>query len=188
MSEENRKKRAEKVADGKMATDTVWYRKLLRTFIVTDIRTVAKDAWDDVIVPGIKSTLWNGIGSMLGVDIRPSKKGRTDYGKYSSGYKYGSRDHRRDDDDDRNFSGDYRDIIFDTKTEAERVLDELIELANEYDQASITDLFDLAGMSAYNRQFTNNAWGWPKGSLDDARTRRVSGGYELVLPKERSLE
>lgn len=186
MSEEKRK-RTEAVAQGKSGSSTVWYRKLLKTFIVTDARTVAKDAWDDVIVPGIKSTIWNGIGSMLGVDIRPSKRrrDREDYGRYSSDYKRSNRSNRRDDDADRDSRFDYRDIIFDSKAEAERVIDKLVELIDEYDQASVADLFDAANMSR-NSTFVDNAWGWT--NLDDARSRRVSGGYELVLPKPKSLE
>lgn len=176
----------EAVAQGKESKNAPWYRRLLKTFIVTDIRTVAKDAWDDVVVPGIKSTIWNGIGSMLGVDIRPSRrKGNTDYGKYSADYKYGSRRNRRDDDDDRDSRFDYRDIIFDTKGEAERVIDKLCELTEEYGQASVADLFDVAGMSRKST-FIDNAWGWD--NLDEARSRRVAGGYELVLPRPKSLE
>lgn len=184
------KREIEAVAKGKISSHPSGLRWLYKTFIATDIRTVAKDAWEDVIVPGIKATIWNGIGSMLGVDIRPSRRrkgDREDYGRYSSEGQSRSRRNRRDDDDDRNSRYDYRDIIFDTKSEAEDVLDRLIELTEEYDQASIADLFDLAGMSRKS-QFTDNKWGWGKGDLDDARSRRVSGGYELVLPREKSLE
>ena len=185
------RKAAEPVVQGKVSTHPSGLRWLYKTFIATDIRTVAKDAWEDVIVPGIKATIWNGIGSMLGVDIRPSRRrgGREDYGRYSSESKYGSRRHRRDDDDDRDSRFDYRDIIFDTKADAELAIDGLVERAEEYGQASVSDLFDLANMSSKSI-FTDNKWGWTFRALDDydVRSRRVSDGWEIVLPRARSLE
>lgn len=75
------------------------------------------------------------------------------------------------------------DIIFDTHSDADSVLNTMVELISAYGSASISDLYDLSSIvcptySAYK-------YGWT--DLDLARVIRVRDGYLLKLPKAKRI-
>jgi hypothetical protein len=78
---------------------------------------------------------------------------------------------------------EFDDLILMTRGEAEEVLDQLIELIELYDQATIADLYSLVGQSG---EFTDNKWGWY--DLSNASVRHVRGGYMLVLPRTQAID
>lgn len=78
---------------------------------------------------------------------------------------------------------EFDDLILATRGEAEEVLDQLIELIELYDQATIADLYSLVGLSG---EFTDNKWGWY--DLSSASVRHVRGGYMLVLPRTQAID
>jgi hypothetical protein len=71
----------------------------------------------------------------------------------------------------------FEDIILDTRVEAEGVIDELVQLIGKYEQASITDLYDLLGEKA---EYTYNLWGWQ--DIQGMGVDYTRGGYLLRLP------
>lgn len=78
---------------------------------------------------------------------------------------------------------DFDDIILATRGEAEDVLDSLRDLIDQYDQASVSDLYDLVGITS---NFTDEKWGWY--DLRAAQVRHVRGGYLISLPRTQPLE
>lgn len=60
-------------------------------------------------------------------------------------------------------------------------MDAIIE---EYDVASVADLYDLVGIS---RKFTDQRYGWD--NLSDARVERLrDGGYILRMPRAKAID
>ena len=78
---------------------------------------------------------------------------------------------------------EFDDLILATRGEAEEVLDQLIELIELYDQATVADLYSLVGFPG---EFTDNKWGWY--DLSSASVRHVRGGYMLVLPRTQAID
>lgn len=72
---------------------------------------------------------------------------------------------------------DYEDIIFDTRGEAEKVLQSMDDVISRYGFISIGDMYDMVGITA---NYTDNKYGWT--DLKGAHPERVNGGYILKLP------
>lgn len=75
-------------------------------------------------------------------------------------------------------------IIFDTKQEAEEVLEGIKEILEIYGYVTVADYYDLAGMSV---NFRAHLYGWT--DLDDSTLiGHAMGTYQIVLPKPKKLE
>ena len=73
---------------------------------------------------------------------------------------------------------EFSEIILETRGEAEDVIDQLRILIEQFEVATVADLYDLLGASG---NFTDNQWGWY--DLRSASVRHVRQGYLLVLPR-----
>ena len=73
---------------------------------------------------------------------------------------------------------EFSEVILETRGEAEDVIDGLRILIEQYEVATVADLYDLLGASG---NFTDNQWGWY--DLRSASVRHVRQGYLLVLPR-----
>ena len=69
------------------------------------------------------------------------------------------------------------DIFLSSREEAELVLERLTDIINQYDVASLADLYDLVGLPSSH---TDNKWGWT--FLNDVDIRQVREGYLIDLP------
>lgn len=74
---------------------------------------------------------------------------------------------------------DFDEIVLQTRSEAEEVLDRMFDLLSRYDSVSVADLYELTGIQSAH---TDQKWGWVelRGSMV-SRTR--TGGYVLDLPE-----
>lgn len=90
--------------------------------------------------------------------------------------RYG-RDHR-DDIQERRSMRDYEDIVFNSKQDAEDVISSLVDMIDEYGQATVADLYDLAGITP---EYTYGNYGWT--NLSSATSVRDRDGYTLRLPR-----
>lgn len=169
-------------------------RKFIEAFRPEDGRGFVEVAVLDVLVPGIKDAVANtatdAIENALGVS-NPRSRRRSSGGSYTSYNRMGSarpRD-RRDRGDDRGprretrVADDAREIVLDTRVEADEVIDNLIELMSKYDVATMRDLLSLVG-EPHNP--THEDWGWR--DLRGARIHRVREGYLLDLPRPEPLD
>lgn len=80
-------------------------------------------------------------------------------------------------------SHDFDEIILDTRVEAEEVLERLYDIVDKYEQASISDLYELVGVQG---DFTDAKWGWV--DLQGSGVTRIRNGYLLELPKPEPLD
>lgn len=180
-------KRVEKVARGNVKTKkkSDLYR-LADVFIAEDIRSVKSYALMEVIIPAVKKALYDVIcdstGMILGEDKRDTRRGgNSSYVSYRS-YS-DDRSRRRTDETRYNNNFDREDIVYESKGEAEAVLERMDACLDQYGVVKVADMYDAAGLTA---PFTANKYGWT--SLRNAETVRVRDGYIIKLPKAMPLD
>lgn len=160
--------------------DKSFAKKFAETFLSDDIENVKEYTIKDVIVPAIKETIASvvigGIEMLLFGSTRSNQKKSNGYVSYSNFYNNNQR--RSSDRDSRNKTVDYKEIILESRAEAEDVLSALVDLTIDYGSASIADLYELVGVIG---NFTDNKYGWT--DLSRASVKRVREGYLVVLPK-----
>lgn len=168
-------------------------RKFKEVLVGEDVRSV----WDyilfDVIVPAAKDmisdAITQGFERIIFGESRPNSRRRSprpgtgyvSYNQYSSSTnRY--RDDPRNRSSRRPNSKTVDDIILPTRNDAEDVLDQMFNLLQQYEQVTVSDLYELIGVQA---TFTDERWGWT--DLRGASARRISSGYLLDLPRPESL-
>lgn len=155
-------------------------RKLANIFVPEDTENVKSYILTDVIIPGIKNAIADVVSIMLFGDsgrIGSKKDGRSRiaYQKYYDD----RRDDRREYGRPRAVGFDYDDIVFESRGDADLVLDQLESAIANYGIASVADLYDLAGITC--RNYTANRYGWT--DIQSAKVVRVREGYILQLPR-----
>lgn len=154
--------------------------KIKHSFIPEDLNIIGDYILRDILVPSIKNIIFESFKTILfGEDkdeiIRSStsKFSRVAYDK-----KYGDSIYKR-----YKPSGttpfDYDDIVFESKMDAELVLDELYDVLERYNVVTLNDFYDMAGESNDNYQYSKYGWTDLKGS----RIISVREGYIIKLPK-----
>ena len=156
-------------------------RRSLNIFAPDDAENVKSSILSDVIVPGVKAAIADVISIVLFGDTgrigsRKSGGSRIAYQKYYDD----RRDDRREYGRPRAAVGfEYDDIIFETRGDADLVLDQLESAIAKYEVASVADLYDLAGVTC--RNYTANRYGWS--DIQSAKVVRTSEGYVIRLPR-----
>ena len=172
---------------GKVVTGTAKTRKkseakkLANTFLPDDVTSVKSYILMDVIVPGIKNAIADVVSIMLFGEAGRigGKKGNGSKVSYQRYYD-DRRDDRRDYARPRAAGGyDFDDIVFESRGDADLVLDQLEAAINQFGLASVADLYDLAGITS--PRYTDNKYGWT--DIRSARVVRIRDGYILQLPK-----
>lgn len=183
------KKVVEKVISGGVSKKkpSLW-SKFKEVFAGDDAKTVGVYILTDVMVPSIKDFLYTAVTqgverSLWGDSVMPAhRRGPTPRGGYVSYDKVGKSPRTAQSGlraVDQKQSVD--DLVFDNRVDAQLVLDQLLQIADMYETASVNDLNDSIGKSG---DFTDNKWGWDLQELNRARIERVAGGgYRLRLPR-----
>lgn len=179
-------KKVEKVVKGKVKTKKKSeISKLSDVFISDDASNVKSYILMDVLVPTIKKAIVD-IGTdalnmiFLGGTGRgkDSRRGNVNYVSYS---RFSEPRDRFSDSESRRPSTrfDYDNLIFETRADAEAVIEQMIDIIERYGVATVADLYDSLEMS---HPYTSNDYGWT--SLRNADVIRArGGGYALKLPK-----
>lgn len=183
-------KKVEKVVTGKVKTKKNEIRKFTDIFVAEDVGSVKSYILDDLLIPTVKNLFVDIVQNSIEMLILGGKRGGSgrrsgvvdnvsyrDYGKYSR--------------DDRNYASsgrsrnnfDYDDIIFETRGDAEAVLDQLGFIINKYGLARVADLYDMCELTA---PYTAHDYGWT--SLARARVTSVRGGYIIELPRAAAID
>lgn len=186
-------KKVEKVISGTATTRKKSLgRKIAETFSGDDAQTVGHYILFDLAIPAMKNFISDmvsqGIDRLLFGSSRGSSRGSSVSSKYSSYNKmYNSRD--RDRDERRGLSSrarathDFDDIILETRDEAEEVIEALQALIDEYDVATVADMYDAVDITG---SFVDSQWGWT--DLRDVDIRRSGrAGYRIEFPRPHFL-
>lgn len=172
-------------------------KRFMDTFISDDIQNVKTYIFNGVLIPAAKdiiSDIVQGITDTIQGSIEVSLFGETrrksssrysrDRGRSYVSYDRMSskdkdrRDDRRDIPQSSRARHSFDDIILSTRTEADEVRSNLVDLIIDYGQATVADLYDLVGITG---TFTDNKYGWD--DLSSSSISRVREGYVLNLPK-----
>lgn len=194
VKEEKEKKITKKIKGKATLEKKPLGKKFAEAFVAEDFGSVIKYLLSELLIPELKTmfvdALYEGFGMFLGVNKRKptTSGGSTNYAKPTTYYNYGNVNNRRNDTADSHTGNDYRNIIFESKADAASVLSDMQELAEEYDQVSVADLYELAGVSGSS--FTDNKWGWLPDMLtkDQVGIKRVREGFIIILPKAINIE
>lgn len=161
-------------------------KRIFENFVSDDVPSVGTYIVFDVMIPAAKNMLMDmvseGVERMLFGDSRRSRtssiRPQAGYTSYSSYYGRAqppkAREVTRRDRATHNFD----DIVLDNRGEAENIIDRLSDLIENYDTATVADLYDLAGITS---NFTDDRWGWY--TLEGASVSHLREGYLLNLPK-----
>lgn len=186
-SNEERKK-VEKVVKGRVKTKKKnGVSKFTDVFISEDASNVKSYVVMDVLVPAIKKAIsdivTDGIDMILYGETGRTKKRSSSSGSYVSYRSYSDRDRRDDRYSDSRTRFDYDEIIFETRGDAEAVLDNMEAVIDKYGFVTVLDMFDMADRSA---PYTSKNYGWT--SLRNAEVTRVRDGYQIKLPRPRPID
>lgn len=173
------KKKVEKVISGVAKTKKKsGFRKFVDGFITEDSESIKSYVVKDVIIPGVKKAISDVVDTIL-FGGGGSRRGGGTGSKvsYSSYYDRG-RTYRAESGTTTRHGYSYDDIVIDDYAEANEVLNQLCEMIDTYEIATVADLYDLVGIT---RGYTDNKYGWT--NLRNAKVVRVRDGWMLDLPK-----
>ena len=188
---ERKKPKINKVISGTVEKKKSLGGLLKAIFFAEDITDVKDYVLTEVIYPSIRqgmADVFTRTANMLFLgedgDYRSGRGGKDDYKSYSGYYerKNGRRSEVKTVKPSRLIP---EDIKFRTRLDAERALDALIDLTEEYDLASVMDFFQLVGEIG---EVVDDKFGWYKGDLRSAKVRPKNGGFYIDLPRPVSLE
>ena len=164
-------------------------QSIAQTFFGDDARNVGNYVLWDVLLPAAKTTIQEmvstGIEMLLFGETR-SRSGRSNKHDGRSVVSYGSF-YRGDNERSRPTSrGRYNfdSIVFKRGDEAADVLESLCDSLEKYDQVTVSDFYELAGVDGAT--WADENWGWE--NLSKAYCTRTRGGYVIVLPKPVQLD
>lgn len=175
----------EKVVKGNVKVKKNEMRKFKDVFISEDMHNVGSYVLMDVLVPAIKDAIedivTNGIRMILRGETG-SRKSSSNASKVSYSRFYDDRRDGRSSETRSRSSYSYDDITFETRGDAELALERMSELIDAYGEASVADLFDLAGQTG---SYTDNRYGWT--NIRSAKVYRTRDGYMIEFPKAMPL-
>lgn len=160
-------------------------RSTVRYVALDVLLPMAKDTIVEVVEQGITKLIFGDSRRYRGSSAPPS--GPTGYINYSRistgpmGSRMGSSSRalsRR-----ARAAHDFDEIVLDSRTEAEEVIDRLFDLVSRYESASVADLYELVGLTPAH---TDHKWGWT--DLRGAGVSRIRDGYLLDLPDPDPLD
>jgi hypothetical protein len=201
MAEEERKPLAPVVqVDQTKVTKKSAGRQFISSFITDDFGMVKDYLVYDILIPAVKDTIVDTACSAInmifnGTDGRYPNSRRTLFGSNPNKTPYGTiyrtsdtgifrqqekksyepnwREHQRS-------SIDYMDIPFDTRPEAEKVLDAMRDILDQYPSVSVADFYDLVGYN-YGNNYTCNDYGWT--DLSQVTVTWSRGAWYIALPR-----
>lgn len=183
---EKERKKVDKVIKGTARTrKKSELSKLSDIFISEDVSNVKSYVLMDVLVPAIKKAIsdivTNGIDMILyGESGRKRSSSSTNYVSYRD---YSKRDDNRGSSTPRRSGFEYDDILFDTKGEAEAVIDQMQDMIDRYGVVRVDDMYDMAGLTA---PYTSHRYGWT--SVRNAESVRVRDGYIIKMPRAMPID
>lgn len=191
-SSRERKPRVERIVESEVVqrTPSVWSR-VANTFLGSDMRTVGSGVLFDVVIPSLKELLFEtgkeGLArSLYGGAERPNQHRPGAKVNYSGlakttkivGSGLAARSERPEPTREMRVRHDFSELYLPTKGEAEKTLDALFDLVDQYEVANVADLYDLLGIQ---RTYVDERWGWL--DLRGSSTEWTRHGYRLNLPK-----
>lgn len=190
-------KKVEKVVTGEVRTrKRPLGRRFADTFAGGDARGAGSYVLFDVMIPAAKDmvadAMSQGVERMLFGEVRstsrrgshrPGSTNYTPYNRVGSGPIGSRRDEPRIPSRRNRALHNFDEFILETRAEAHEVLDRLNYRIDQYEVATVADLYDLLGQTG---EYTDAKWGWT--DLRYADISRISNGYVLDLPRPEPID
>jgi len=170
-------------------------KKFKDVFFSGDAKSTGEYVVLSVIVPMIRDMIFEAGQAAIERIVYGESRGRRRFGPPSGaqGVVNYNRMHTRDPADDRPPTGrpsrsararhNFDEIILSSRSEAEEVIDQMFDIVSRFDEASVSDLYELVGLE---QSHVDQKWGWT--DLRGASVTRVrSGGYLIDLPEPEPL-
>lgn len=182
--QEQSEKKIEPVITGKTKTRKKGeMQKFADVFIAEDANNVKSYILIEVIIPAVKKAISDivttGIDMILYGEAGRSKKNSSASKVSYRNYYERESERTRAGSINRRTNFDYDEVLFDTRGDAEAVLDAMNDIISQYGVVSVSDFYDLARVS--NDNYTMNRYGWT--NIAGATSVRVRDGYVLKLPR-----
>jgi len=168
---------------------TSFGHSILQAFTGDETKSVVDYVIWDVLIPAAKNTISEMVSTGIEMMLFGEAKGSRSRDKNKSYVSYGSyfkkdsdRQPERHERVSRN-KYNFDEFILSTRGDAQEVLDGLLNQIDDYDVATVADLFDMIDVPG---EFTDRKYGWD--NLSRATVVRVRDGYILDLPKPQPLE
>lgn len=201
-SEKTERPKVEKVVTGKVVqAKKPLGRRFAEVFVGGDARSAWASVLMDVLVPALKDmasdAVTQGFERMIYGDSSPASRrrptSRFGTGTYTSYNRYSrpsmSQGPTPRPDEPRTLSRrsrsmhDFDEIVLETRAEAEEVLDRLFDIIDNYKVATVSDLYDLVGITG---AFTDEKYGWD--DLRGTKVVRSRNGYLVDLPRPVAID
>lgn len=195
-SHKNRTNTQNKVVNKVVSGDVIQRKpqgsKLKEAIAGDDAQSVFSYIFFDVVIPAAKSMLADAtsqfIERILFGENRRSSGGRQGYTSYNKMYEPRQRNNnarpaRPEISRQGRATHNFGEVILASRGEAEHVLDSLTALIDEYGVATVSDLYDLVGITG---NFTDDKWGWY--DLRGSAVSRIREGYLINLPQTQPIE
>lgn len=187
LKKEPPKKEIKSVVSGVVKTKKKGFlEKAVASFIADDVSNIKEYVVKDVIIPTIQKTIVDlvndttammfGVKSRRGSSSSDRFRGATNYVSFSDGRSQNVRSSRNE--------GVYTigdDLFFDSKLDAENVLQAMFDIVDTYDTVTVAELYECAGSNT--RNYTDTRYGWSIKELTGADVIRTRDGYTIKLPK-----
>lgn len=190
--EDNKEKTVEKRVSGKVVGESAKTKKksgvakAVNSFVAEDLKNVKSYVTSEVLIPKIKDIVFEavkgGIGMILfGESFKRGQSSGAPKISYGSYYSSGSsvRQERPTTYAKPMDGFDFDEVVFATKGDAESVLAVMDETIERYGIVSVSDFYELAGVTSNN--FAINRYGWS--NIRSAEILRVRDGYIIKFPK-----
>lgn len=180
------KKEVKRVTEGKVVERKKSLgKRMAETFTGDDASSVGGYILFEVALPAVKQLIADavsqGIERLLFGDMARGggSRPRPGYTSYNNISKK-SRDEPRAMSNRARATHNFSEIVLEDRGEAEEAIFQLVELIENYDVATVSDLYSMIGITG---SFVDEKWGWTKDNIGGARVRRVSKGFLLDLPR-----
>jgi hypothetical protein len=189
------KKQVEKVVEGKIITRKKSQgKKLFQSFVGEDGGDITSYIFEDIVLPSLRNAASDII--KYGLDIvkdgfnvlifgdkrggKPTSVSRNEPRVSYNNYSKSSNERRPTREISRVSKAQhvFDEIEFDSRGEAQNVLYHLVDLIERYEQATVSDFYDLVGIT---KSFADERYGWKE--LGRARVIPSRGGYIIELPR-----
>ncbi len=169
-------------------------RKITETFTGIDARAVGSHVIFDVILPQLKGMavdagtqaierLILGDTGVRRSNTSSSSTSRVRGTNYTAYNRYSPSNGSEDQEPAYVKSNEVREVIVNTRGDAQRVLDEMFSHLDQYKTVSVAEFYDLVGITG---KFTDNQWGWT--NLNASGVSRVREGFRIELPRPVSIK
>lgn len=156
--------------------------KMAIQFVVLDVLLpAAKDMIVEAGHGGLEKLIYGESRRRGSLPPQSGEYGYVNYNRFSTGSRLSSA--QRAISRQARARHDFDEIVLNSRTEAEEVIDQLFEVVNRYGAATVADLYDLVGLAGTHQ---DHKWGWT--TIRGAGVSRTRDGYLLDLPDPHPLD